>query len=668
MKRSLMLVAGLVVGLFAALAQAQPTQPADPAQTADVAKQREWAKAMHESKLPKKGCFDAKFPATTWHEIPCKKPPNYPMLPRKGPRPFNIGASNDVTAKAPTGTISQATGSFDAVTGVTSVTSLLGGTTPTNNAYSLQLNTNHFTATAACAGTTNPGGCKGFEQFVFIHDGTKGSVFMQYWLVFYNTTCPATGGWNQVNDPGGPIHCYRNAPMSASTTGAVAFTTLPMMTLSATIVPAGSPDAGDTIKWSNGPLMLAATGDDTLGAGTGWNQVEYNILGACCGDQAVFNSGASIQPRVTINYGGTAAPTCLVGGFSGESNNLSFGPGTPTVSGTGPAMTFIESSAGGATAGCSAAATIGDTHLSTVAGLLYDFQAAGDFVLAEVDPDFVVQVRQVSGAPNWPNASVNKGVAARLGKTTIAVCLGSGEQPTGVFADGKPLELAEGQPRLINDEVTVGRLGNSYIFSSATGDSVRADVNGNLYMNVYLGFASSAANIRGLIANPNDNVNQIAGRDGSVLTSAFDFDALYKKFGDSWRVSAAETLLKPCGKEPDPASPTDAFAPQNLPAETRKNAEAACTKAGVKAGPLFDACTIDVAVIGTDAAATVFATMPPPKAVGEIKRGGGGPGSGSGSGGTTTPPKGKIPWWLWLLLALVIGLVLIWLLMRKKTP
>ena len=72
---------------------------------------------------------------------------------------------------------------------------------------------------------------------------------------------------------------------------------------------------------------------------------------------------------------------------------------------------------------CAAATSVGDTHLTTFNGLLYDFQASGDFVLAQVDPDFVVQTRQVSGAPTWPDASVNSAVATRMGKTKVAVCL-----------------------------------------------------------------------------------------------------------------------------------------------------------------------------------------------------------------------------------------------------
>ena len=78
---------------------------------------------------------------------------------------------------------------------------------------------------------------------------------------------------------------------------------------------------------------------------------------------------------------------------------------------------------------------------------------------------------------------------------------------------------------------------------------------------------------------------------------------------------------------------------------------AVCTAAGVKAGPLLEACTLDVAVIGQDAAAKVFVGAPAPIAVGTI----------SGERG-----PGLI---VWVLLLIAIAFIL-WLLIRKarKTP
>jgi hypothetical protein len=67
----------------------------------------------------------------------------------------------------------------------------------------------------------------------------------------------------------------------------------------------------------------------------------------------------------------------------------------------------------------------GEPHILTLDGLYYDFQAAGDFLLVENGPSFIVQVRQPStkplqckwGKPAWPCSSNPPGwlwMAARL--------------------------------------------------------------------------------------------------------------------------------------------------------------------------------------------------------------------------------------------------------------
>lgn len=47
----------------------------------------------------------------------------------------------------------------------------------------------------------------------------------------------------------------------------------------------------------------------------------------------------------------------------------------------------------------------------------------------------------------------------------------------------------------------------------------------------------------------------------------------------------------------------------NLSPRLARAARAACIAAGVKAAPLLDACTVDVAVLGTKAAATIYRTI-----------------------------------------------------------
>ena len=87
------------------------------------------------------------------------------MVPRSGLRPFVIGNTNDISASAPSGTITQAIGHFENISNVTSETGLVGNSgNPVNDAYTLQINTNNFTSTA-CSGSPNAN-CKAWEQFV----------------------------------------------------------------------------------------------------------------------------------------------------------------------------------------------------------------------------------------------------------------------------------------------------------------------------------------------------------------------------------------------------------------------------------------------------------------------------------------------------------------------
>jgi hypothetical protein len=158
--------------------------------------------------------------------------------------------------------------------------------------------------------------------------------------------------------------------------------------------------------------------------------------------------------------------------------------------------------------------------------------------------------------------------------------------------------------------------------------------------------------VHGLIANPNGNINQIQTRDGFVLTNPFSFEDLYHRFADSWRVSGEASMLSVCnpGKTIEVGIPKRAFYAKDLESGIREKAHRVCTTAGVKPGPLLDACTLDVAVIGQDDAAKVFVDAIPPAAVGTLVGGGG----------------GILEKWWWLLLVLLALILIIWFVMRKK--
>jgi hypothetical protein len=305
-------------------------------------------------------------------------------------------------------------------------------------------------------------------------------------------------------------------------------------------------------------------------------------------------------------------------------------------------------------AAVAAAFSIGDTHLRTFNGLFYDFQAAGDFILAEVEPNFTVHTRQVSGAPTWPDATVNQGVAARFGRTEVAICLASqgAEQTPRVHVDGRLTPVADGKTLALPDGVGVERQGNFYEVTSESGDSVRAEINPT-WINVYVGLGRRLSVVHGLIANAHGNPSQIETRDHFVLTNPFKFDELYHRFADSWRVSAEKSLLSVCNAETEieRRAPTRAFYAKDLETPVRERAQGVCTTAGVKAGPLLDACTLDVAVIGKDAAAKVFVDAIPAVAVGTL------------AGGGILEHLGH--WWI-LLLPFTVILIAAWMFIRRS--
>ena len=619
-------------------------------------KRKDWSQSMLKKAAPKQGCFSAAYPRAEWQEVPCEAAPNIPMVPRSGLRPFVIGNTNDISASAPSGTITQAIGHFENISNVTSETGLIGNSgVPVNDAYTLQVNTNQFTSTA-CSASPNAN-CKAWEQFVHFNNGSSGSAFIQYWLIKYNATCPAGQNWTQFTFTGQTdIYCYKN-----DSGGAVGVPNQPITNLGNLTLTGSATSTGDSVALSTGTNVYTRNGDNFVAAASGWTAAEFNVFGAggssAGGGQANFNALASLNTRTEIIYGGNAAPNCLAQGFTGETNNLSFGPGAPVATAPGPAVIFQESNAGGATSNCKAASTIGDTHLRTFHNLFYDFQAAGDFTLAEVAPDFSVHTRQVSGAPTWPDATVNKAVAARFGKTAVAICLApAGNDATArVLVDGKPTPVDDGKTLELADGVGIHRQGNVYQIVGEEGDSIRATVNSysnTNWIDVDVGLGKWPSAVKGLIANVNGNVNQIAARNNFVLTNPFNFDDLYRRYAESWRVAADQSMLSVCNREFERGTPRRTFYAADLEAGLRERTQAVCTAAGVMPGALLDACTLDVAVIGQDAAATVFVTAIVPAAVGTIVGGGG---------------RVLENWW-WLLFLLLLAIILIlWFMMRKKT-
>jgi hypothetical protein len=358
---------------------------------------------------------------------------------------------------------------------------------------------------------------------------------------------------------------------------------------------------------------------------TNWNAAEFNVFGNGNSSTVAFNSGSTVTVQTAVTSGTQTNPGCLLESFTGESNNLTLVNSSPPIPaqppGEPPFILFSESYAvpSGSPANCAPGngVSFGETHLTTFNGLLYDFQATGDFLLMDTGPEFFVQTRQLSAAPKgFPNAAYNSAVAVQAGKNRVAICSTNVDRPVAV--DGRPVAIADGGQLALSGGGTVIRKANVYYVLAPSGDSVTATVWPGPWINLSVGLGRWPSKVRGLLANANAKVNEIETSEGQVLTIPLSFNALYGHFTDSWRVASNQSMLSACGASDLRGIPQKPFFANDLGAELARRSRTICTQAGVKEGPLLDACMIDVAVLGQEAA-KVYASVPMPIAVGDAR-------------------------------------------------
>ena len=588
-----------------------PKQAATPQKSAASAKQqaealfamqKNWHAALLNAPVPHKGCFKAQYPQMTWQEVPCSKPPNIPMPPRHGPQPYNVGNGYDYSAQV-TGHLLSVIGSFDTVT-----TSGEAGfnfnsqTTQVADSYTLQINSNFYNSPPACSGAASPAACQGWQQYIY-SSKSAGAAYMQYWLIGYNTACPS--GWNASGSD-----CFRNSD-SSITVPLIAAGSLARVSMTGSVTAGGD----DRLDLADAETHYVVTSPDNIVTlANYWTTAEFAVVGDCCDFSANFNPNSSIAVRATVHNGVTSAPNCVVAGFTGETNNLNL-VSTPAI-GTQAAPTILSSQTSVAgTASCAVAAGIGDIHIHTftptpqvnapASSLNYDFQASGDFVLAKTDDGFEVQSRQISGAPSWPNASVNQAIATKVGNSIVVLSV-AGNSPQ-LSINRSPVSLGDGQRQVLANEGDVIRRGNTYLVRDLNGNSTQIIVQSAAkeYLDVYVGLGRWPTQVQGLLVSAKDNVNAVVSRTGTVFPAPFNFSTFYNQYGDSWRVTGGQSFFG-VGSVNSPrtmiANPTQPFDASRLPAATYQAAKNICQSAGVKQGSLDD-CILDVAVIGDKKAA-----------------------------------------------------------------
>ncbi len=253
--------------------------------------------------------------------------------------------------------------------------------------------------------------------------------------------------------------------------------------------------------------------------------------------------------------------------------------------------------------------TVGDPHISTLDGVGYDFQAAGEFVMLRgvADPSFEIQARMV---PIGNNVSVSSAVATNLGGVAVMVDA----------QDAIPLQI-DGVATTINNFSSIGvgndrifREDNTYTIVYAGTDGIVNAGDSRLVVDVFSNRVDidvrlntdMAGDLEGLFGDGDGNpVNDIALADGTVLDRPLAFDVLYGQYRDDWRVSdIADSLFTYDGGESLdgfylPAYPGALMTLDDLDPAVRASAEQAVLNAGLSRGTInFNNAVLDFALTG----------------------------------------------------------------------
>jgi hypothetical protein len=314
----------------------------------ESAARAQWRKLMSHNSTPATGCFHASYPNIVWERVACGigQPRANPVhIKPRGDEPEVTGGilgtdkSNDYVAQSK-GLITGAYGFF-ATSGVTSEVGVYEYTVngiPQGilgpNEYSIQLNTNELETTSACAGRS---GCHVWQQFVYATDYVGqgvADVFMQYWLLDWNSTCPA--GWNPPT--GTSTNCWVNSYLAVAPD--VPITDLGYVEFAGYATAGGNDQAVFTY---DSEAYSTSFRDNFLDISSVWNKAEFNVVGNGGGSRANFNAGSSIMVSLYLLDGSTSAPTCVANdGTTGESNNLNLGA-CKASGGYPPYIRFTES-------------------------------------------------------------------------------------------------------------------------------------------------------------------------------------------------------------------------------------------------------------------------------------------------------------------------------------
>lgn len=267
----------------------------------------------------------------------------------------------------------------------------------------------------------------------------------------------------------------------------------------------------------------------------------------------------------------------------------------------------------------------GDPHLSTYDSNAYDFQGAGEFIVATsiAGPNLEVQVR----LEPLPSPDLSAGAVCANVTYVSAVAFGTGGSRVGLYArempalrvDGAGVADASALAAALPAGVTLEERGDEYAFNLADGTEIVVKRAGITFAVSLRLPDSRRGQVRGLFGTFNgDRMDDFSRPDGSLSGYPASFSQLYDDFGESWRVPAGQSLFDYApGSGPADFTianfPTAPARVSGLTDAARAAAEAACAE--VEGEPLFTWCVLDTACTGAgDTFARLYAGQPLPAA------------------------------------------------------
>ena len=247
----------------------------------------------------------------------------------------------------------------------------------------------------------------------------------------------------------------------------------------------------------------------------------------------------------------------------------------------------------------------GDVHLTTFDGLYYNFQAQGEFVLAESTiPGDTFQIQARMQPYNGSSSvSINTMVAAQVGNDRVT--FGIGRTDT-VWIDGQGVSLS-GNPVVTLADGTLEQISaDTYRLVWNTGEELGITDAGS-YLNATVSLPSSdAGNVQGLLGNDGgDPANDLTLPNGTPIETdgSISYAQLYGTYAASWEVTDSTSLMD-YGAGQDAASffnpnfPYNQILLGNLPPNAYQQALAAAQAAGITDPNLLQAAIVDYLFTG----------------------------------------------------------------------